>query len=200
MTSLKTFTITWDEFVSLAFQLAFLIESHKPMCHWLGPYEENENTCSIARLYRTIFEGKLSSLLISLAANLRILEDRGIISGALVGTPEAIKIDPKASRVYQNGVGRIRRDSSDWEDLQTLRDLLNTIMHSERIDFAVSVIEEHETGRKVMGFDDIVVVSEAKQKGKGQKTVELRLQNFSRYLFDIVEEMQPTFSMSTETE
>lgn len=195
MTSLKTFTITWDEFVSLSFDLLFLVESHLPVCRWLGPYEEDDSTCDIARLYRKTFEGKLSSLLISLCANLRILEDRGFIRGALVGAADDSGVaDTKTSRVFQNGVGRIRWDEGEWENLTTLRDLLNTIMHSDRIEFAVSELQQlGETGRRVMGFDDLVVVSAPRNtSGNGIKTVKLSLRQFARYLFDIVEEMQPS--------
>lgn len=202
MTSLKTFTITWNELVSLAFEYLFLIESHPPVCRWLGPYdarEEGEEPCAVARLYQEKFEGRLSTLLISIAAHLRILLDRHSLTGELVGLTENHRpSDSCDSRLYQMGVGKIMENSGDWVALKTLRPLLDTIMHSDRIEFAMSelerivISEELKVTRAVMGYDDLVVVS-APQHGdeKRRKTIKLSLRGFAHYLFDIVERKQP---------
>lgn len=193
MRDYDTFQISWDEFLDLSFELLFLIESHRPVCRWLGPYEEDEATCAVARLYKEKFEGKLSRLLISIASNLRILEDRGILGGDIIGQfPKGEDYDSSDSQVYQADVGQLR-DSEDgkWKPLISLRPLLNTIMHSERIEFGISVLENAPTiNREVRGFDNVVIVSAPLPRGKkGQntKTIRLNLLNFARYLFDIVE-------------
>ena len=86
MKELKTFNSTWEEFFSLSFELLFLVESHRSICRWLGPYEIDDASFRSSFLYREKFEGKLSSLLISIASNLRIMEDRGILPGVLIGS------------------------------------------------------------------------------------------------------------------
>lgn len=186
--------------MSLSFDLLFLIESHRPICRWLGPYEEDDATCDVAHLYRDKFEGKLASLLISISSNLRIMEDRRVIHGNLIGSfNRGEAYDPADSQVYQSRVGEIlNKETGEWNQLFSLRDLLNAIMHSDRIEFSVSELEAIQPpapSRTVRGFDNLVVVSAPKGKNaKAIKTIRLNLQNFSRYLFDIVEEMKHTIS------
>lgn len=199
MAESQSLCITRDELLQLSFDFLTIVESHHSICRWLGPYESDECKCDIAEFYRRYFEGKLSRLLISLAAHLRILDDRGLLSEELAA--KSLKPDESSEpfRLYQNAVGTISFDGGEWKPLIRLRDLLNTIMHGSNTDFEVSRIEstiiDEESGfkRDIFGYNEITITSTPmnSKKGPGVKSVKINLTNFARYLFDIVEAYNP---------
>lgn len=187
MKTRSAFLINAQELANLSFEFLYLVESHHPICEWLRPYEFDENTCKIALMYRERFESRICSLIVSIAANLRILDDNKSFSELISAKGE----DWYSNRIIQNGVGHIKLGNSEWKKLNSARTLFNYILHADSIKLSESMIKAEKCRyRAFKALDDIVIINKSVPSKNKNGSIKFSLRNFARYLFDIVEAME----------
>jgi hypothetical protein len=167
-----------------AMELAILLESHVGMCMWLGPYEteDNEDDC-VAKHYKAYFEERLSYLLLTLAIQLRTLDDRELIARYTK------REDPK-----QVDLGKIR-EGDKWNEIDNLRTVCNFLIHATEVipEPHVENVEidafEIKAVRRVKSFSgSISILGKLKRKDIWIDTMmQLNLRPFCDMVFRVVE-------------